>query len=290
MAAIAKEVKTKSITIPLFVALAALIASAIAISLYWPTAYDWRSFFRPAALALLSGHSPYTVPGYFGPPWALIPVIPFAVLPPALGGACVFVLTLLSWCLVARRLGASWLVVAVLALSPHVITGAIFGNLDWLAIIGFILPPQIGLFFILIKPQVGIGLALFWLWQAWRTGGAREAVRVFAPVTIALLLSFLLFGFWPTRVGSLSAAAWNVSLWPYSIPIAFVLLVAAIQNKKAGLSISASPFFSPYLASITWPVAILGLLPNQVLVIAATAGMWVIQLLTGLPLAEMFLP
>src|SRR5690606_38971700 len=72
-------------------------------------------------------------------------------------------------------------------------------NIDWLPLVGFVLPPQIGLFFILIKPQMGLAVALFWLVEAWREGGLREVIRVFGPVGAALALSLALYGLWPLR-------------------------------------------------------------------------------------------
>ena len=68
-----------------------------------PLGVDWVFFFRPAALKLLMFQSPYDVWGFPSPPWALLPMLPFAILPSALGRAGWLVL---SWaCLPGASIG-----------------------------------------------------------------------------------------------------------------------------------------------------------------------------------------
>lgn len=260
------------------------IIIVILISLRFKTGFDWENFFKPATLALLSGESPYSVPGFYSPPWVLLPFIPLALLPTNLGGAIIFVLNLLSFGFVAYRMGAKPLTMVILIFSPHVIAGSFAANVDWIAILGFLLPPQIGLFFVLLKPQIGLGVAIFWLVEAWRRGRIKEVVKVFAPVTAAYLLSFGIFGFWPGRYLELPESVWNTSMFPYSIAVGLVLLGLAIKNRSLNCSITASPFLSPYVAWYTWPVAILGLLPSQILVWLAVAGLWLAEAFSGFPI------
>ena len=258
-----------------------LLGSIWIISEYFGTGFDWIEVFRPAAKALLSGLSPYSVYGFFSPPWVLVPFMPLAFLPENLSSAILFMANLLSFGYVAYKLGAKPIPLLLLVFSPHVIYGSFMGNTDWIAILGFLLPPQIGLFFVLVKPQIGTAIAIFWLIDAWRTGGFKLVIKIFGPVTIALLLSFIFYGFWPLNFFHLPNVPWNTSLFPYSIPIALVLLSLAIKNRKLNFAIVASPFLSPYVAPFTWPVAILGLLPSKLLVIVAVLGLWLIEIVTG---------
>ncbi len=109
-------------------------------------------------------------------------------------------------------------------------------------LLGFALPPQIGLFFVTIKPQVGIGVVFFWLGMAWEKGKLKEVGRVFLPITIASLVSFILYGFWFLDMQS-HVGGWNVnaSLWPYAIPVGIYLLCQAVRRKSLKLSAAASP-------------------------------------------------
>lgn len=156
--------------------LIAVIVAAVAV--YLPAPVDWRTAFRPAARAMLLTGDPYQVEGFFNPPWTVLPMIPLAFLPEQIGAALMFVAGLAGFAFAAHRLGASPIVLGAFILSPPVMHSLLNGNIDWLPLVGFVLPPQIGLFFILIKPQMGLAVALFWLVEAWREGGLREVIRV----------------------------------------------------------------------------------------------------------------
>ena len=83
----------------------AILSISVLFFLTLPRAIDWQSAFRPAALKLMRGQSPFTIEGYFNPPWALIPLIPFAILPEAVGRALLATTTLLVYIYVAHELG-----------------------------------------------------------------------------------------------------------------------------------------------------------------------------------------
>ncbi len=71
-----------------------------------PIALDWLNTYAPAALATWHGQSPYTVPIYFAAPWAILPLIPLALIPYAIGRACVFIIGLSAFAFTAYRMGA----------------------------------------------------------------------------------------------------------------------------------------------------------------------------------------
>jgi hypothetical protein len=133
---------------------------------------------------------------------------------------------------------------------------------------------QIGLFFVLMKPQVGIGIAIYWLVEAWRSGKWREVVRIFAPVGLDSGLSLIVFGFWTLRITEPISLAVNTSLWPQSISIGIVLILGAIRSQRPGLAMTSSPYLSPYLAMHSWSIPVLGLLPDNFLCIGAVIGLW----------------
>lgn len=72
---------------------------------------------------------------------------------------------------VAARLGAGPITLMYLLLSPPVLHGVLNGSLNWLAALGFVLPPAVGLFFIAVKFQVGIAVTIFGFVEAAGRGG-----------------------------------------------------------------------------------------------------------------------
>jgi len=203
-------------------------------------------------------------------------LIPLAALPEAVGRVMLVFCGLASYAFVAHRLRAKPISIVFLLLSPLVLHVLLNGNVDWLAMIGFILPPPLGLFFISIKPQIGIAVAPFWLIEAWRQGGWKLVVKTFVPFAIVLLLSFALFGFWPTYSFSVIGKSWNASLWPMSIPVGLALFVTSIRKRKIEYAMAASPCLSPYLVFYSWGGALLAIVSSVPETIAAVVGLWVL--------------
>lgn len=82
------------------------ILLAVSGALFLPEGVDWSWVVRPGCLALLRGESPYETVAYFGfPPWALLPFIPLALLPEAVGRGIVFALGLGGFAFSIWKLG-----------------------------------------------------------------------------------------------------------------------------------------------------------------------------------------
>ncbi|MEW6084548.1 MAG: hypothetical protein AB1607_08135 [Chloroflexota bacterium] len=245
----------------------------------WPAVgIDWRETYYPAARAALEGRNPYlAVPTFRNVPWTLIPILPMALLSERASGALYFSFTLVLYAWTAIQLKASRTALIVFLLSPPVVYGMRMLNVDALVLMGFILPPQIGLFCILIKPQMGIAMIPFWFFEVWREGGWKSLARVFAPVTIAVILSFVIFG--PSFFGrsdDLLRSPWNASLWPWAFPIGFALTVLSIRNRRKDQATAASPFLSPYLAYHSWVSVLAGLIHRDLELVLAVIGMWLV--------------
>jgi hypothetical protein len=241
-----------------------------------PPAVDWTTTFRPATLALLSGESPYGRFYLVHAPWTLVMLTPLALLPEAVGRVMLIFCALISYAFIAHHLKAKPIAIVFLLLSPLVMHLLLNGNMDWLASLGFILPPQLGLFFISIKPQIGIAVAPFWLVEAWRQGGWKLVIKTFAPFTIVLLLSFIMFGFWPSYSFKVIEVWYNASLWPMSIPVGLALLVTALRKRKIEYAMAASPCLSPYALFYSWTGALLAIVSSTPETIAAVIGLWVL--------------
>lgn len=274
----------------LIIAVATLLLAGLTLLLAnnLPFGVDWAWSIRPAALKLLNGQSPYEVAAaeevFAGAPWALVPLMPLAVLPENLGRAILFLVSVTAFAVAAFRLGANPLTMGAFVASPPVVHCLLNANLDWMPVLGFTLSPWLGLFFIAVKPQMGFVMAIFWLIESWRTGGIVKAVKVFAPATVAFLLSLALFGLWPlTSMRILEySRGWNASLWPISIPVGLVLTVAAIRRRDQRYAMGASPCLSPYVLFHAWSGALVTLVTSTPEMVAAVAGLWLLVAIVGL--------
>ncbi|GAB4499716.1 MAG: hypothetical protein OHK003_16730 [Anaerolineales bacterium] len=247
---------------------------------------DWKETFYPAAKAVLNGESPYTAPTFRNAPWTILFLLPFALFSETTGGILFFLASLGVYAWAAHRLQASQLALTVFMLSPPVIYGMRMLNIDVLVLIGFTLPAQIGLFFVLIKPQMGIAMIPFWFVQSYKEGGIRKIVAVFAPVTVAVGLSFLLFGNWLfSRQADLLDSYWNASLWPWAVPIGIVLAALSVRDMRKDFAMAASPFLSPYLAYHSWVSVLAGLIRFDFEFVVAVASMWFVAILITLGMA-----
>lgn len=280
-------VKTTPATIAAVVVVAVVLVAVMAAVL--PAGIDWRDTYRPATLAMLQGRNPYardvapTAP-FFAAPWGLIPLILPALLPANVGGAILLLVSLIAFTYTAKKLGAGLIATVAFLVSPPVVHCLLNANIEWMPLLGFVLPPQIGLFFIAVKPQTGFAVGIFWLIEAWRKGGWREVLRVFAPVTVALLLSFVLYGLWPFNFGGVIGIAqtFNASLWPVSIPVGLALLVTAIRRREICFAMPASPCLSPYVLFHSWSAALVALSTQTVEMVAAVIGLWLAVIIRGM--------
>lgn len=235
---------------------------------------DWKSFLRDNSLKVIKGENPYSNSLSLLPPWVYLLLFPIAVLPVYLGTAVMFTATYVVYAVVLYKLKVKPLSCGIFLLNAFVFSNAKNGNVDFLAVLGLILPPQIGLFFVLIKPQIGIGIAIYWLIEAWRKGKIKEVVRVFAPVTIAYLLSFAVYGFWPFNFQAMLTNEFNRNLWPLGIPIFLFLLYKAVKERNSVYAMGASPFASPYVNLTSYAAALLPFTSNPALLAIVVALSW----------------
>lgn len=256
--------------------------TTILFTFFLPPAVDWSNYYRPAANEFVNGRSPYTVDGFINPPWVLLPMLPLLLLPENLSRAILAVGMIISLVFVSKKMGANLVGTVFLLLSPPVIQLFIDGNIDWIVALGFILPPQIGLFFITLKPQLGLFLAIYWLISSWRLGGIREVFRVFTPFLLVLLLTFLVYGFYPLNHVEHLAWGGNTSLWPISIPVGLALFVHSIRKNDQNFSILASPCFSPYLILHSWIGVLLVLSRFTWEFAASVIGLWIVVIIRAI--------
>jgi hypothetical protein len=244
-----------------------------------PGGSDWYQVVRPATLRLLEGRSPYGQPTWYSPVWVMAPFIPLALLPPQLGRAVLFAASLCAYTFSAVKMGARPAGVAAFLISPPIVVALWLSSIDWIPFLGYVLPPQIGLFFLTAKPQLGIAVAAFWLVESARRGW-REVIRVFAPITISLGVLFLIYGIDPfLGAASMVDMPHNASLWPTSLPLGLTLLVAALRKRELRFSIATGPCLSPYVMITSWGAPFLAIASFTPELIAAVVGAWILAMM-----------
>jgi len=254
-----------------------LIAYVWYVRLWWyQLGIDWLETYYPAVHLMLSGQNPYGVTTLHNPFWALFPLAPFVLLGDRAGSLAYLIFSIFTYGFVAYRLRARLIAWTAFMVSLPVLYAMGMQNIDTFVLWGYILPPPIGLFLVLMKPQMGIGISIYWAYLAWRQGGWKKLLVTFAPVSAAFALSFALFGNWLAETSeNVVVSKWNASLWPWSIPLGLGLLYFAIRYNNEKAAISSSPMLSPYLAAHSWSVALMGLLEADLLMVLTSAGMWI---------------
>ena len=262
-----------------------LLFSTIAAAIYYfaPTgAIDYNACYAPAVRELIAGRSPYSVYCFYNPPWMLIPLIPFVLLG-SVGYKLLFMARLAAYLFVIIRLRLPLVAAVLIMVSPPIIGDMAVGNIDWLLPLALVIPQWAGLFLLLLKPQAGLLLAMFWVIEACRSGGFRVAFRMAAPAFAALVLSLAIFGMYPLRTSEIAFSTWNSSLFPYSVPVCIALLAYAIRHRNENIAAVASPLISPYLSISTgsYILPLIGLARTSIKLLAvAVVGMWAFILLS----------
>jgi hypothetical protein len=221
--------------------------------------YDYINYFRPAVSRILEGQSPYGN-GVFNPPWALLIYVPLSFVSSGLASSTLITMALFGFWFVGYRLGGKPWQLALMITSPYFFNSAFSGNLDWVTALAFILPARWGLFAAVIKPQLSIGLIIFWLVEAFRSGRLKLVITTFAPVSIAYGLSLAVYGLYPLTSGSLLDQWWNISNFPYSAWLGVALLIFSIRKQEKPAAIASGLFLSPYVSSNHLTAGILTLL------------------------------
>jgi len=233
-------------------ALVALFMAVLVIFLkaFYPLGVDWTYNFAP-----LSGHwrNPFIFDTFTSPPW-IIALIPHAWLPVAWGNPLNFALNLILIVAVVHRYRGGWQTLLLVFTSPPFFDLARTNNVDWLPMLALLLPPAWGLPVLAVKPQALGGAALIW----WKRQNFRWQMLV--PFLTVLALSFVVWGFWPTKLGLPQAVVWNFAPWPVGIPLGVYMLRRAYLQDDEILAAAATPFLVPYIApySVTALLAMAG--------------------------------
>jgi hypothetical protein len=243
-----------------------------------PIGLDWLQSILPAVQVFLAGGNPYAIAeGYYRAPfpfWTFLVLAPFALLPYWFGRLLLFVTSLIAFTITAHKMGANRIQLIFFLTSSAVIGCLNNGNIDWLVTLGLWMSPQIGLFFVLMKPQIGIGIALYWLYDAWTRGGTGQVAKTFLPVSLGYLASFIMYGWW-LKLDSYGSNPDNMSAFPWIVPIGGLLLGYALANRKKDLSIFSGVLFAPYVSQFSYAASLLSLFNRRHLFLLAWILLWI---------------
>jgi hypothetical protein len=208
---------------------------------------DW-GVFRSAVLALFSGQNPYSVGQgemrFFNPPWMLLPIAPLAALPPLTGLLLNGIISLLALLFVSRRLKLSKWEFFLLAICPMHLQSMVFGNVEWLPLLGLLFPAPIALLFFTTKPQSTLGFILLTLLRQWKAGRWRGLALALAPTAVFAIISVVLWGL-PPVPGPNNPG--QHSLFPFSLLLGIPALILALRNQDDRMAGFVGPFVSPYV-------------------------------------------
>lgn len=218
----------------------------------WDGGDDWETFFGAARRLADPARPLYgeriTHAYYSNPPWLAALLLPLAALPFRTGWAILAAGTLVAAVVLLRRWDARpGLTKPVLVLlSPAILYTVMHGQIDVVILLGVLLPVEWWGLVALTKPQIAVGLAVMVPRRLW--------LQAAAIIGVALLLSFVLAGFWipdlldqPRPFLEQGHNLW-LGLWPFQVPAGVLLVTLGYARKDERLLIAGSPFLSPYAA------------------------------------------
>lgn len=266
--------KWRSLTLALWFGVLVGLLSYLAL-LRFSSDPNWNLAYYPAGTAVWSGSNPYNVPDFASPPWLLLLLAPLSLMPSALGHLTFLLIGFIPIIYVARHLGASWVTLTALMLSWPVVSMALYTNVDGLVFLGLLLPTPVALFFLMLKPQLGAGIVIYLAVDTWRKKGMGTTCLYFAPITVAVVLSLLLTG-WFHAATRLVSADWNLSFFPYSLPLGLFLAYKSLKSTNVGFALPVGPLLSPYVGTPSWSSVLLAFVGNERLCCVLSVASWVI--------------
>ncbi len=227
--------------------------------------FAWNDQIRAFRAAAAMPLTPYEA-HFLNPPWAVLFVWPFAQLPLAWGSLAQTMVYFAALSGVVYKFGGGMRAVVLMLGSYFAFTGVYELNIEWVVVVGLLLPPAWGVPFVLAKPQLALTYYLAWPRQT--------VARAVIVGLLTLLISFAVWGWWPplmldntSRLLSYHVA--NIAPqyqfgWLISLAIGIPFLSYAFYKRDVVLLILAWLFFVPYigaysvllhvgLASIKWP-------------------------------------
>lgn len=194
---------------------------------------DWYTVYHPAAGLF----DPFSIYGYFNPPWLAWILSPFALLTAVDAHALWIVIILVLTVRCVYELGGGALAAVLTIISPGFLITIMNGQMDILVLLGLLTGSWL---LILIKPQVA-GMAV--VYDVIVERRIDWTAVIVAAVSFVL---FVLFMSWPDSTGPEMRV--SIAPWPYGIPVGVVLFAVSIHRRDKWLAALATFFIAPYMS------------------------------------------
>lgn len=225
----------------------------VVIERFYPIGVDWSETF---------GKIPFCWPDLYAnvrfsnPPWVAF-LLPHAWLPERWGNAINLCLNITALALVISHYKGNWQTYLLTFTSPLFLDLLRTNNIEWMPLIGLLIPPAWGLPLLVVKPQIFSGIVLIW----WKRNQYR--LYIFIPLLVIGLASCLIWGAWFLKMGvHVDTQGWNFAPWPFGVPLGVFLLIQAFKKDDEILAAVSTPLLVPYIAPYSL-TAILALLSTR---------------------------
>lgn len=215
-----------------------------------PIGIDFSTVWVRVARLVVDGKTPYANADFYNPIWLAWLLSPFALLDEHMGWALFLVMALVGYFIAYQRLTGNLLRTVLLMLSPLTWHGLINGNIDWLVMLGAVIPPWVGVWLLALKPQMSLGVLIVYVVRAFRQ---RRLLAIFGPLILTVVWS-VSAGLYPAQF-DMERLTWNCTLWPWGLLPGLAILVIALWRDDARLAWLVGPFCAPYLAPHSWVAA-----------------------------------
>lgn len=238
-------------------------------------ANDWDGAFYEAGHNFLNPYSVYT---FMNPPWLLLVLTPLTIFPYAFSQALNLGITFLVFGALLLRLKANPISFVLFFLSFPFLLAYSHGTVEWLPALAWLLPPQVGIWLVSVKPQAGGLVAVEWFLKS------KKRVKLLAILGVTFLVSLLVWGFWVPnmmenvhKVQREGMQGWNLSLFPYLIPLGVAMWIYILWKRPSNselLAMLSTYCFVPYFAwsSLALPLALVSAKNYRIALILWTAN------------------
>lgn len=264
---------------PAYVWVAALIVFAGSLALLPQGGNDWREYFGPSARNWWPAPWEHGLPN---PPWTALILSPLGFLPDRWVTALTNGFSVIVFAVAARKLGAPHWVAFLVLSTPFGIWMFNNGQIEWLVLLGLLLRKGADVPFLVIKPQVGLAVVLTRLSRA-----GHKWFTYLLPGIVVVILSLLVWRLWPleifSRNQSLLDGGWNLSLWPWGIPVGAIVLALGWKYQDDGWGLVASPLLSPFVNGASYLGLVLALASKRPkLSLIGWLAVWIFFIYLGL--------
>ena len=201
---------------------------------------------------------PYSVKYFQNPPWVAILLSPISVFPYEFARILVILINFAVTGLLVIKYGGERVALLVTLTSYPFLFLLATGSVEWIPMLGILLGNPI---LVLGKPQSALLILLIW----WKRAKQRVVLALFTGVF--LMVSLFVWGLWPIEmIHNIQIASHDIqdhmnqiSVWPFGIPLAMIVLYYAWRREDELLAIIATWLMMPHLIyhSLTAGMAIL---------------------------------